>query len=429
MSGVTRLECPHYTETCCLSPIMNSRLASLSLFIRLLQHRLVAVRVMQTAGALTYTTLLSLVPMVTVILSVMRPFLPFMKLGQSMHTFLLQNLLPERAGKVVATYALQFSEKATSLTAVGTIFLVVTAIMLCSTIDRTIASIWVVRRPRVWYVRIPVYWLALTLGPILFAASVVVTGRVMAVSLGVVDDPGWLRGLLNRTMTAILLAALFAFMFHVIPNRKLNRWHSLAGGVVAGLGLVLMQRIFGFYLSKLPNFTLIYGTFSVVPIFLIWIYLSWFVILLGAIIAAILPDFEMRSEGLLQTPAGRVVMAIRLLQGLIDAQRQGRVAWLTDLSVTCKGTQERAELMLEEMRHAGWVVRTEGGAWVLCVAAEAISLGDLVARLMVGVAEAPGGQAPMSPEDRTLLKKVAEQTREGLRYPVVDISGDGSGSK
>ena len=142
------------------------------LFFQLVRRKFAQERVLPTASALTYTTLLSLVPMVTVVLLVMRQFSPFMKLGEGMRAFLLQNLLPERAGKVVATYALQFSDKASSLTVVGTVMLVITAVMLLATIDRTFSGIWEVTRPRAWFVRIPVYWVVLTLGPVIFAASV-----------------------------------------------------------------------------------------------------------------------------------------------------------------------------------------------------------------------------------------------------------------
>lgn len=402
---------------------MNSSVADNPLvqFVMLVRRRFMEVRVLQTAGALTYTTLLSLVPMITVVLTVMRQFKPLMKLGDNMRLFLLQNLLPDRAGKVVATYAWQFSQKASSLTIVGTIFLVVTAIMLFATIDRTIAGIWAVRKPRAWYVRLPVYWLALTLGPVLFAGSVAVTGRVLAVSLGMVDEPGWLHNFLNRVMTAALLSALFAFLFHIIPNRKLNRWHSLAGGLLAGLGLVLMQRLFGFYLSKLPNFTLIYGTFSVVPIFLIWIYLSWFVVLLGATVSAVLPDFEARHRVLPQSPAGDIVAAVRLTHALIVAQCRGKPSALPSLAGEARLTQARAEAMLEDMRLAGWTVGTEDGEWMLCVAAEVISVGDIVARLVVGVAEIQVKDPMIRPDDQKLLVATVGQMRQAMARPISSL--------
>lgn len=386
---------------------------------RLVRRKFVEVRVMQTAGALTFTTLLSLVPMITVVLSVMRQFSPFMKLGEGMRSFLLQNLLPERAGKVVATYALQFSEKASSLTIVGTIFLVVTAVMLFSTIDRTINSIWAVRRPRAWYVRIPIYWLTLTLGPVIFAAGVAATGDLMHASLDMFDKPAnWLRQFAERATTAALLSALFVFLFHVVPNRRLRFLHGLIGGLVAGLGVVLVQRMFGFYLAKLPNFTLIYGTFSVLPIFLIWVYLTWFMILLGATLAAVLPDFSMRQRLLPATRSGRVVAVLRLAQALVQAQQQGRPADTDSLALASRQTTAQTESLLEDMRQAAWVVRTEDAEWMLCVAGDSLRVGDLLAELVLGIPSDATGAKDMLPDDRHLLESSMGQLRAALDQPV-----------
>ncbi|MDO6387431.1 MULTISPECIES: YihY family inner membrane protein [unclassified Uliginosibacterium] len=409
---------------------MKARFADHPLFqfARLVQYKFGEVRVMQTAGALTYTTLLSLVPMLTVVLLVMRQFSPFMKLGEGMRGFLLQNLLPEKAGKVVATYALQFSEKASSLTIVGTVFLVVTAIMLFATIDRTISSIWLIRRPRPWYVRIPIYWLALTLGPVIFAVGVAATGDLMHASLGMMDNPaGWLRKFADRAATALLLSALFVFLFHVVPNRRLKFWHGLAGGLVAGVGVVLVQRLFGFYLAKLPNFTLIYGTFSVLPIFLIWVYLSWLVILLGATVAAVLPAFGMRSRLLPLSPAGRVVAVMRLAQALVAAQDIGQAAEVDQLAAACRMTPGQTEQMLEDMRLAGWTVRTEDGAWMLCVAGEALQLGELISCLVIGVQRSEVLDARFSAADRALLDCSLGELRTTLARPVGRLSAPGAG--
>lgn len=400
---------------------MNLRLADSPLLqlTRLVRDKFAEVRVLQTAGALTYTTLLSLVPMITVVISVMRQFSPFMKLGEGMRGFLLQNLLPERAGKVVATYALQFSEKASSLTIVGTVFLVVTAIMLFATIDRTLNSIWAVRRPRVWYVRIPIYWLTLTLGPVIFALGVAATGDLMQASLGMMDNPAsWLRKFADRAATALLLSALFVFLFHVVPNRRLRFWHGLVGGLVAGIGVVLVQRLFGLYLAKLPNFTLIYGTFSVLPIFLIWVYLSWFVILLGATLAAVLPDFCMRQRLLPATRSGQLVAVLRLAQALVLAQQKGRPAGVEDLALACRQTPAQTEQLLEDMRQSAWAVRTDEGEWMLCVAGDSLRVGDLLAVLVLGISGGAAATSGLSAEDRSLLEASLQQLRVALDQPV-----------
>lgn len=405
-----------------LNPMLRFADSPLLQLLRLVRGKLREVRVMQTAGALTFTTLLSLVPMITVVLSVMRQFSPFMKLGEGMRAFLLQNLLPEKAGKVVATYALQFSEKASSLTVLGTVFLVVTAIMLFSTIDRTLNSIWAVRRPRVWYVRIPIYWLALTLGPVIFAVGVAATGDLMQASLGTIQKADWVRQMAERATTALLLSALFVFLFHVVPNRRLTFWHGLVGGLVAGVGVVLVQRLFGFYLARLPNFTLIYGTFSVLPIFLIWVYLSWFVILLGATLAAVLPEFTMRRRLLPATQAGRVLAVLRMAQALARAQQLGHACEVDSLARICRQTPAQTELLLEDMRLAAWVVRTDEGAWMLCVAADRLRLGELMAALVIGIGSGADSASGLDRDDRVLLDACMGQLRAALDQPVTALA-------
>lgn len=383
--------------------------------LELVHRRFAEVRGMQTAGSLTYTTLLSLVPMVTVVLTVMRQFAPFMKLGEGLRVFLLQNLLPEKAGRVVATYALQFSEKASSLTVVGTIFLVVTAIMLFATIDRTINSIWAIRKPRPWYVRIPVYWLMLTLGPVIFAAGIAATSDLLQATLA--PSSGFGRGLADRAGTALLLSALFSFLFYTVPNRRLRIAHAVAGGLVAGIGVVLVQRLFGFYLAKLPNFTLIYGTFSVLPIFLIWVYLTWLVILIGATVAAVLPEYFSRRQLLPDTPAGRLVAALDLGRALALAQEAGRSCGSDVLARECRQTPEQIERMLDALRAAGFVVCTEEGSWVLAVRAESLSLGELIASVVIGVMPAMPGAASLAGADRVRLERALEALRGGLAMP------------
>ncbi|KAF7600851.1 MAG: hypothetical protein CGU28_00355 [Candidatus Dactylopiibacterium carminicum] len=398
-----------------LRPPADSPLYQLSLLVL---YKFRSVRVMQTAGALTYTTLLSLVPMITVVLAVMRQFSPFMKLGEGLRGFLLANLLPERAGKVVATYALQFSEKASSLTVVGAGFLLLTAVMLLSTIDRTINSIWAVRKPRAWYVRFPVYWVALTLGPVLFAAGVAATSEVVSVSMGVVQQDGWLRSMIDRLATAALLSALCAYMFHVIPNRRLVLWHGVIGGLVAGFGVMLVQRMFGFYISRLPNFTLIYGTFSVLPIFLIWVYLTWLTILLGATVAAVLPEFRARHERLPDTPAGQLLAALYLAQALIAAQQAGRAVSRSRLAQACRRSPEQTEAMLLAMQQAGWVLRSENEAWALSIPGDRLQLGALHDCLVLQLQAGGEHAAGLNAADQLLLQQAREQMQAGAPQAV-----------
>jgi membrane protein len=252
-------------------------------------------RCAQAAASLAFTTLLALVPLLTVALVLISHFELFSGLGMALRKFLLANMLPEKAGKVIATYALQFTQKTGRLTILGTGMLILTALLLIFSIDRVLGRIWRVRQPRPIIRRILVYFGGLVVGPVVLGASVAAATYLMTASLGLVNEPVWVNELVLRMLPALLLAALCALIYYAMPNRPVAPRHAAAGGVVAALGFTLVQRGFGVYVASFPNYTLIYGAFSALPIFLVWLYLSWLAVLAGALTAAVLG--EMREAG------------------------------------------------------------------------------------------------------------------------------------
>jgi membrane protein len=398
------------------------RASEAAVFADLVRAKFNEVRVAQVAGSLTYTTLLSLVPLLAVVLSIMSQFAPFARLGLAMRAFLVENLLPDRAGKVIATYAVQFSQKASNLTIVGTALLVVTAVLLLQTVEHTLNQIWEVPRP--WWLRLPTYWLALTLGPVLFAASVAATSELITVSLGWVDNPQWIGTLVYRMFPGILLSCFFGYLFHSVPHRRLVLWHSAVGGLVAGLGVMIIQRVFGLYLARLPSFTLIYGAFSVVPIFLIWLYLSWIAILLGAIVSAVMPDFVAHRRILPDTIGGRIHAALRMTIALTEAQRAGRSASPVMLGRRSGLTPTRLERMLEDMRSVGWVARTDAGDWSLTIAADRLTLGDVIMTLVIGILPDTSRHADMHDGDQRIVEHALARVQASLDTPIPRLMDD-----
>jgi membrane protein len=172
------------------------------------------------------------------------------------------------------------------------------------------------------------------------------------------------------------------------------------------------------YLSKLPSFALIYGTFSVLPIFLIWIYLSWLMVLLGATIAAVLPDFQLRHSQLPATAAGRAVAILRIGRMLADAQRAGCVTALDALARAAHQTVAETDALLNTMRASGWVVQTDEGAWALCIDADALSLGKLLSLALFE----HDGQADMAGEDAALAQQLRIALADQLRAPLTSAA-------
>ena len=352
-------------------------------FVRLLGERFVDTRCPLVAGSLTFTTLLAIVPLLAVALSVFSNFPAFARFGESLRSFLLENLLPDTAGQIIATYALEFTQKAGDLTLIGSAVLITTALSLMLTIDSALNAIWGVRRPRPLITRLIIYWVVLTLGPLFLGGSLAATSYLVSTSLGWVNDPPWLRVLVARALPVILLGLLFTFLYFSIPNRRVNPWHALVGGVAASLGFVAMQRALGLYFAYFPTYTLIYGTFATLPIFLMWMYASWVVILLGAILASAIPAYLSRIRALPEFPGSRAYGALLMLRELAQAQAAGQSREAEALFRVARQTPARGEPILEDMREAGWVTRDDNEDWLLARRIDDIGLAQVLERFSV----------------------------------------------
>jgi membrane protein len=247
-------------------------------------------RCAQTAAALSFSTLLGLVPML-VVGAVLIETLPFgIKLAAALEKFLLATLLPEKAGVVIAKYLGQFAQRADRVTWIGLGALAVTALLQMLTIEHTFNAIWKVRKRRPWLRRLGLHLLALLAGPLVFGGALASIAYLASVSAGLADEPPWLRLLFSQVVPLIFLAGLFSLLYWALPNRPVSRWHAGLSGSLAALAFVGMQRLFALYVVKFPTYALVYGTFSAIPIFLLWLYLSWTVILVGALLTAELPS-------------------------------------------------------------------------------------------------------------------------------------------
>lgn len=351
--------------------------ASFRYLITAIWRRFQEGRCAQVAGSLAFTTLLSLVPFVTLVAVVFSKFPESERFAEALRSFLLNNLLPEKAGSVIATYALQFSQKAANLTIVGGVVLIVTAIMLMRTIDEVINQIWMVRSRHPWATRLASYWLALTFGPLLLAGGVFVASATLSMSMDIMNEPVWLEVAGLRLISVAMLSGVFATLYYAVPHCSVRPGDAAIAGLFAAAGFLVMQRLFGLYLAHFPSYTLVYGAFAVVPIFLLWLYFSWIVILLGAVVAAVLPERSLRRRPLPSFPGRTLYVALLLLAQLAEAQRAGggrRVEVLADLA--CVGHDEVRDVLgtLESARIA---VRRDQGEWLLARAAESVLVAEV----------------------------------------------------
>ncbi|WP_254774837.1 YihY family inner membrane protein [Polaromonas sp. YR568] len=243
-----------------------------------------------TASSLTFTTSIALVPFFTVALAIFTAFPMFAKLQGALQGWLIQSLIPDNIARQVLGYLTQFSRQANKLGIAGLAVLLVTAIALILTIDRTLNGIWRVKKARPLTQRVLIYWAAITLGPLLLAASLAVTSYVLSASGGLVGAlPASLRFLLS-TLQFFIVAGGMAALYRYVPNTHVKWSHAWAGGLFVAAGIEVAKRMLSLYLSAVPTYSMVYGAFATLPILLVWIYVSWVIVLMGAVIAAYLPS-------------------------------------------------------------------------------------------------------------------------------------------
>lgn len=333
--------------------------------LRTLRRRFRDDRLGLTAGSLTFTTLIALVPLVTVMLAVFTAFPMFSKFQGALESYFLQNLVPDTIAKPVLRELTRFASKANRVGSAGLVVLVATALALMLTIDRTLNGIWRVRKPRPIAQRVLVYWAALTLGPLVLGMSLSLTSYALSASRGFVGVmPDTVALLLNIAEFALLTAAV-AGLFHYVPNTAVRWRHAWAGALFVAVGFEVAKKLLAWYVSAMPTYSAVYGVFATVPILLLWVYTGWVIVLLGAVIAAYAPSLQMHLAPRQDLPGDRFDLALALLRRL--AQARGGAAHglsLPALAETLRCDPLLLEPLLDLLVQLDWAARLdeEGGA-------------------------------------------------------------------
>ena len=271
---------------------MAFKFAPVRAFLSRILRRFVEENFDQLSASLAFTTLLSLVPLVAVFLGIMSVLPVFVGMVDQLDHFLVRSLLPERSAGMIIKYILEFSQKAANVTLAGLMGLVVTVLFLLLSIERAFNHVWCVKEDRPWWRKLRLYAAVLVLWPFVVTCVVLATYYAVTSSLGLIDDPVMLHSFMFRVAGLLVAAIFFAGLYFAVPNARVAPRDALWAGLFAAYGFMLMQKGFEFYLLHFPSLTLVYGAFATVPIFLMWLYLSWAVVLLGALVAAVLPEFR-----------------------------------------------------------------------------------------------------------------------------------------
>ena len=252
-------------------------------------------RLAQIAGSLTFTTILSIVPLLSVSFALFTRFPMFRRFEDAIEEYLLKSLLPADIARTVLRYLNQFAANASDLTLVGSLFLLAAAVALLLTVENALNQIWNVKRNRPFLKRVGLYLLMLAAGPPALGVSLWATSYVLGASMGWIGTlPPAARFVLNLGPLLLGIAGL-ASLFYFVPNAKVRRRDAIAGGLIASVAFELGKRGFAAYLVKVPTYKAVYGAFAAFPVFLLWVYFSWLVTLAAALITANLARAEPRS--------------------------------------------------------------------------------------------------------------------------------------
>ena len=395
-------------------------------FLSFLWTRFLEDRSLEVAAELSYTTLLSLVPLMAVAISIAGAFPAFAGAQHRVQDFIFTNFVPA-FGAVVQQYLQQFAHNASRLTVMGITSLVVTSLVTMSTIDTSFNRIWRVRVKRRALANFTVYWAVLTLGPMLIGASLLLTSEIfsapgvteatesLTASLGIREE------LLSMTPFSATTLALF-LLYVVVPNRPVPLFHALVGALIAALLFEAAKRGFTLYVATVPTYETIFGTLAVVPVFLIWIYTSWLVALLGAEITHSLSAFPTWLQTGNETGA-ELLWAFRVVGHLWEAQRTGHTVATGILLAQEPGLSEDMALdLLSAFSMARLVQRTVEGAWILARDLDEVTLLDLYRLLPHSVREVDGQKGDAWNEALSrVVKTVYGEVQRTMNVPLKEL--------
>lgn len=364
--------------------------ARMGTFARFLGRRFLDDRLFQAAAALAYTTIFALVPLAMVVFGVLSAFPVFSEWSDQLSDYIFSNFVPSAASSV-SGYLKQYSASAGKLTAAGVIALVVSLLITLNSVEATFNRIWRVGTTRPRLSRFLVYWTVLTLGALVAAASLAISVRFFALPVFATSG-GKILQTLSLTLAPILIEfAAIAAIYRVVPHRTIKLRYAVAGALIATILLELIKWALGVYLGSFNSYQNIYGQVAVLPILLLWIYLGWIAILLGASFASAISAFRYQPASM-RLPLGYEFYALlRLLGRFNEARAEGRGLHSDQiLEMEPILTDSLAQQLLCQLGDINLLRRDEQGEWLLARDLDGMTLAELyeACQLRVPVAEA-----------------------------------------
>lgn len=391
--------------------------ARVTTFLRFLWRRFLDDRLFEAAGALSYTTVFALVPLSMVAFGVLKAFPMFDKWSQQLTDYVFSNFVPTSA-RALESQLTDLSQNLDKLTVFGAIALVVSLLVTLTSVETTFNRIWRVKSARHTFGRFLVYWTVFTLGALVAAASMALSVRFFQLSVFATEPGQWLQALALRLAPSAIELVAFATIFRVVPHRTVQWRHAVAGAFLSVLLLELVKWVIGLYFGSFQAYEKIYGAVAFLPIFLLWVYLGWVAILLGASFASSISAFRYQPVSM-RLPVGHELYGmLRLLGRFAEARRSGEGLHSDRiLALEPMLTDSLVQTMLAQLGGIGVLQRAESGEWLLARDLDDLTLAELyeAGRLRIPVAEA---HLPCRDDS---LGQQAISALDDLRLPLRDL--------
>src|SRR5579885_258695 len=380
------------------------------------------------AGALSYTTLVSLVPLIAIAFAVLSGFPIFAPIRDQILGELFGRFVPE-VGAEMEYWFRYFAGAEAKTTALGVVALGVTVVLLLATIEDQLQNIWHVHSPRPWLQRILVYWAIMTLGPLLLGVAFSLPSYLGPVAARTGLHPAailatsWAQRIV-AVLPFLLETAVFTLIYALIPNCAVRWREALVGGVVAAVLIDALKLGFVLYISRLSSYRAVYGAMAAIPIFLLWMYIVWSAVLFGAVVAAALPRWRLDTT---DTPAAtalaRLGLGFAVIAEKCEQMRHGGALTSAELVHRLGISTSAIEDDLDALQHAGLVALTASGGWVLARALDAVSLLDFYRALGIPLAQLldSGDPYPWQARIAEPLHRVAALEAAALSRPLSEV--------
>ena len=409
---------------------LRRRLAAVLTFSRYVLHRFSRDGCFAASGALSYTTLVSLIPLGVVGLGILSAFPNFASAREKILSVLFSNFVPA-ISKEAAWWFQYLAGSAAQATAIGIIGIAGTGVLLLVTVEDQLNALWRVTTSRPWTQRVLAYWTLITLGPLLIGVSITTSTFLDTAARRAGINPealsqfaaGWPH-VLARVIPFLLELIACTLLYCLIPNCAVRWRDGLLGATVAAVALEILKIGFSIYIGAMSSYQTIYGALAGIPIFLLWMYVSWNAVLLGAVVAANLPTWRV-DERLSHLSSGgvRLGFALGLIAVLARAQRHGgrcRTAALADeIGVPTSVVDEHLQMLAE----AGFTAPTQDGAWVLSWDLQTATLLDLYRALGLPFAGSWSAR-PLAPWQRRIapvMERVVRAEAQAMRVPLASL--------